>query len=117
MEQVTAANLALGAAVNVTGTPAGTTFNASVTKAGVTGAAATYANANIASESDFNAKKDSLFTESGGVYTPVGASDSYAAGTTYYEIDTAAVPAVKGEITITFTMPGGAVEITGITTP
>ncbi len=117
VEQVAAANLALGATVNVTGTPAGTTFNASVTKAGVTGAAATYANANIASESDFNAKKDSLFTESGGVYTPVGASDSYAAGTTYYEIDTAAVPAVKGEITITFTMPGGAVEITGITTP
>ena len=115
VEQVTAANLALGATVNVTGTPAGTTFNASVTKAGVTGAAATYADANIASESDFNAKKDSLFTESGGVYTPVGASDNYVAGTTYYEIDTAAVPAVKGEITITFTMPAEAVEITGIT--
>ena len=119
VEQVAAANLALGATVNVTGTPAGTTFNASVTKAGVTGAAATYKAATVTDEADFNARKaaGTLFKDNTG--TALDAGDTYdsTGATTYYEIDTAAVPAVKGEITITFTMPGGAVEITGITTP
>jgi len=114
VEQVTADNLATTATVAVTGTPAGTSFSATVTKAGVAGSAATYKAATVADEADFNARKaaGTLFKDNTGA--ALGDTDVYDSTATYYEIDAAAVPAVKGEITITFTMPGEAVKITGI---
>lgn len=99
----------------MTGTPAGTSFSATVTKAGEDAVAATYEADASVDATNFDDKKADLFTEASGTYTPVASGDTFDAGTTYYVIKTPAKAAVEGEITITFTMPGEAVKITGIT--
>jgi hypothetical protein len=115
VKQKVAGDMATTSTVAVTGTPAGTSFSATVTKAGEDAVAATYEADASVDATNFDDKKADLFTEAGGTYTPVASGDTFAAGTTYYVIKTPAKAAVEGEITITFTMPGEAVKITGIT--